>query len=149
MSLTSKIGRAITSDPRERKLLALTFTWLVFFRLRNGLLPYRLTRKWLSEEITDDASIRISDESLISEVTRSVNRCSQFVPGATCLVKALATRTVLRHFGQQSNIRLGVAKSAVSINAHAWVEINGRVIFGMQANSPRYTVLRPPSLPSI
>jgi hypothetical protein len=145
----SKIGRLITSDAREKKMLAMAFTWLVFFRLRNLVLPYRLTKKWVSEEIADHPSIGIVDESVVLDVTRSVARCSRLVPGAKCLVKALATKAVLRHYGQQSNIRLGVAKSDVSIAAHAWVEIDGRIIFGMQAHNTRYTVLRPPSVPSV
>ncbi len=145
MLLTNRIGRVITSDPRERKMLALTFTWLVFFRLRNLFLPYRLTRKWMAQEVATGPSTGTADESVVVDVTRSVRRCSRFVPGATCLVQALATRAVLRHYGQDSSIRLGVAKSARSIAAHAWVEIDGRIVLGMQPNSSRYTVLNPPS----
>lgn len=133
-------------DRRDKAMHASAIFWLVFFRLRNAILPFRLTRKWASEEvIIEEQSKRSADKALILEVVRAIRRCKRFVPGANCLTQALATKAVLKRFGQDSDIRLGVAKTDVSIDAHAWVEIDGHIIFGELPNNARFSLLRPPS----
>lgn len=149
MFSTTRLGRLLASGEREKKTIALSFGLLVFFRLRNLLLPYRLIKKRLSEEVATEPSAATVDESLVLFVTETVEKCSRFVPGANCLVKALAIRTLLGRYGQHSNIRLGVIKSQASIYAHAWVEIDGRIVFGMRPNDAAFNVLNPPSLPSL
>jgi hypothetical protein len=128
-------------------MIAWTLFWLWFFRLRNLFIPYRLTKKWVSEEIAIDSPASITNESVVKDVVRTVDKCKRFVPGSMCLTQALATRAVLKQYGQESNIRLGVTKSDVSFEAHAWVEVDGRIIFGRQTNNSRYSVLRPSSSP--
>ncbi len=142
----NKIRIFFSSGAHERGMVVRTLFWLWFFRLRNLVLPYRLTKKWMSEEIAIDPSAEMKNDVVIKEVASSVNRCKRYVPGATCLTQALAARAVMRHYGQASNIRLGVAKSDASIEAHAWVEVEGRIVLGRQPNNARYTVLHPPSL---
>ena len=146
MFLTSRLRRVADSSAREKEMIARTLFWLGFFRIRNLILPYRLTRKWVSGEISDLRVAELYNEAIVNEVTASILRCRQYIPGANCLIQALATRAVLAHYGQRSNIRLGVVKSEVSIDAHAWVEVDGRVIIGRNPNAQRYSVLRPPSL---
>lgn len=146
MYLTSNIRRLNGMSAHERKLVARTVFWLWFFRLRDITLPFWLTKKWISEEVADGPAAQESDEAIIKEVTGAIRRCRRYVPGATCLTKALATRAVLRHYGQPSSIRIGVARSDVSIDAHAWVEVGGRIVFGRLPNVSRYSVMRRPSM---
>jgi hypothetical protein len=135
----------IVSDSRSKGMVSWSMFWLVFFGVRTFIVPYRLTRKWVSEEIVnDDSSTCITDESVILEVVRTIRRCKRLVP-ATCLTQALATKAVLKRYGQESKIVLGVAKSDASILAHAWVEIDGRIIFGRLPNNSSYSLLHPPS----
>ena len=145
MFLMNKIRRIIVLPAHEKGIVARALFWLWFFRLRNLILPYRLTKKWLSEEVGTYPTPGLQNVAIIKGVTRSVRTCSRYVPGATCLTQALAARAMLRHYGQEANIRLGVIKSEVSIDAHAWVEIDGRIVLGQSTNSPHYAVLRPPS----
>lgn len=63
------------------------------------------------------------------------------IPYSTCLVQALAAQALLSAGGQASNLCIGVAKEGrSSIEAHAWVEIEGEVIIGATEQG-RYTRL--------
>ena len=146
MLLTNKIKQYRNSTVHERGLVVRTLLWLWFFRLRDLTLPYWLTRKWISEEVADSPAEGLANDTLIREVTSTIRRCKRYVPGATCLTKALAARAVLRHYGQDARIRIGVAKSDTLIDAHAWVAVDGRIIFGKQPNLSRYSVMHRPSM---
>ncbi len=66
-----------------------------------------------------------------SQVVQSVELASLFVPRATCLVKALVAQVRLARLGCAAELRIGVRRSAEGkIEAHAWLESDGRVIYG-------------------
>jgi hypothetical protein len=73
----------------------------------------------------------------------AVEVAGRYVPGATCLTQALALQIWLGRHGQSAALRLGVARGAGErLEAHAWLEHEGRVIIGA-AERPRYTPLPP------
>jgi hypothetical protein len=78
-------------------------------------------------------------------IVRSVMRMSRYVPVATCLTKALAAKVLLEQAGQSAELQIGVAKSeSGKIEAHAWVECQGKIILGgTHAEVSRFTRLRP------
>lgn len=45
---------------------------------------------------------------------------------ARCLAQALAVRALLRRQGLAAELRIGVLKGAGGLDAHAWVELEGR-----------------------
>lgn len=56
-----------------------------------------------------------------------------------CLGRALVTQTLLSVFGYSSQVCFGVAKeNAHQIEAHAWVEYQGRIIIGQLPNINRF-----------
>ena len=64
-------------------------------------------------------------------VTWAVRAASRLVPMATCLTQAVAAQLLLVRSGHASEICVGVARDAPgAFRAHAWVELNGRVILG-------------------
>lgn len=63
---------------------------------------------------------------------KAASRHLFFTP--TCLVQALALRTLLLRKGYTSRLRLGVAKDSDALmDAHAWLEMDGRVLIGGEA----------------
>ena len=84
------------------------------------------------------AQARRADTSF-EEILRAVNVAARFVPGATCLVKARAASAMLNRFGYAAEIKIGVAKQASDLKAHAWVECDGQVVLGESGN--QYTEL--------
>ena len=108
---------------------------------------------WLGLRILPFASLRRSleggSERLGAGVGTPVARIGwavaaagrRFPPGRNCLVEALATDFMLRRRGYQSELRFGVRKDTVSsppIDAHVWVESDGRVVAGDLDNLAEY-----------
>lgn len=52
-----------------------------------------------------------------AEVLRAVDSAARFVPGATCLARSLAARSL----GHPSSVLLGVSREG-GFSAHAWIE---------------------------
>jgi len=68
----------------------------------------------------------------VERISWAVRAVSRFIPGASnCLVRALATQTLLGRFGYRSELRIGVRKADDgSLAAHAWLESAGAVVIG-------------------
>ncbi len=65
------------------------------------------------------------------EVDRAVSSAARFVPGATCLVRALAAQWILHRSGRRAALRIGVAQHANgTVDAHAWVECDDGSLVG-------------------
>ncbi len=128
--------------PLRKKILlgeSLLLIWLI--RLSLWLVPFRWLNKRLASVSSDLNNNRI-DWLVIKDVTRSVKSCSRYVPYASCLTQALATRTLLQLKGQNSRLQIGVNKDENDkLEAHAWIEIDGKIIIGKLPRHHRYTVL--------
>ncbi len=72
-------------------------------------------------------------------VAWAVGVASRYVPGATCLVQALAAQRLLAQEGYAAELRVGVSKGA-GFRAHAWVESEGVVVIGWE-ESEQFTPL--------
>lgn len=67
----------------------------------------------------------------LNVIVWAVNAAAQRIPRATCLTRALAARILLRYFGYETRLCLGVAHNDDhSLRAHAWLEREGRVVLG-------------------
>ena len=68
------------------------------------------------------------------QVAWAIDIAVGYVPGATCLVRALTAMSVLNLTGVRAKLQLGVRKThAGCLEAHAWVETDGAVIVGADA----------------
>jgi hypothetical protein len=63
------------------------------------------------------------------QVAWAVRLASRYLPGATCLPRALTTQFLLNRHGHPSRLCVGVS-SAQKFEAHAWVECDGIVVVG-------------------
>ncbi|MEA2650264.1 MAG: hypothetical protein QOG61_2699 [Candidatus Binataceae bacterium] len=68
----------------------------------------------------------------IDRIAWAVRAAGRFIPGGTnCLVRALATQSLLGQYGYRSELRIGVRKPGDgSLAAHAWLESAGAVVIG-------------------
>ena len=124
----------------EKKLLIKSLSLIMVVRVGLWILPFNLLEKWLSGAAPDPG--RTSDWSTIKLIVRSVRLCSRFVPYATCLTQALATRVLLRIDGQPSDLKIGVEKDRnKKFEAHAWIEVDGKIVIGKLPGHHRFTVL--------
>lgn len=138
-----RLRKFVFLSGRDRKLLVKTAGVLWFVRLGLWLLSYetlcRLVRKH------NPSQNNAADVVQVKRIVRSVRKMSRYVPASTCLTKALAAIVLLERADQPANLVIGVAKSQVGdLEAHAWVECQGRVILGgTHAELSRYSILRP------
>jgi hypothetical protein len=68
----------------------------------------------------------------VERIAWAVRAAGRFIPGGTnCLVRALATQSLLGRYGYRSALRIGVRKAADGgLAAHAWLESAGAVVIG-------------------
>lgn len=69
---------------------------------------------------------------VIGEFVTAVDRAGRYVPGGTCLPKALALAWMLRGHGVAAAVSIGV-KTAGQFEAHAWVECDGVAVENVPA----------------
>lgn len=137
-----KILKFLLLPYQKKKLFSKSLLFVGLIRLCLWILPYRLLVKWLSVLGSSKDLNRSNDWNLIKEVSSSVRICAKYVPFASCLTQALATQTLLRLRKQNSILKLGVDKDENGkLIAHAWVEIDGKIIIGGLSDINRYSVL--------
>lgn len=127
----------------ERALLLRSIRILALARLAITVLPFHLARRLVA------GSRAVPRESTVTpaQVRWAVANAARVVPGATCLPRAVAAESLLRRAGRQPAMRIGVTKTeAGKLEAHAWVEENGRIVVG---DLPRHEMARYKPLPPL
>lgn len=115
--------------------------WAV--RIMLWLLPFRKVRDLLTRFSGTAGSELTGAQSAIDRIAWAVTAGSHFVPAATCLTQALATKILLRRCGYHASVHIGVTRTdAGKLQAHAWVESNGKIVIGgSEASLKRFTLL--------
>lgn len=137
-----KILRFLFYPYQKKKLLikSLFLIWAV--RIGLWLFSFKSLNKWLSHFDSSEVNSQPADWAIIDEIVQSVRACSRYVPYASCLTQALAARTLLQMKGQSSRLKIGVRKDEdAKFAAHAWIEIDGRIIIGKPGRRQQYLVL--------
>lgn len=75
----------------------------------------------------------------VGQIAAAIGRWRRVIPGATCLVQAIATQELLVAEGHPAELFFGVTVADDALSAHAWVELNGAVVVGGGPNG--HTVL--------
>lgn len=104
-------------DPAERRLLALAWILLVVAPLLLRVLPLpRLLAPRRGRQRPGLPPARVA---------RLVEIAARRVPASRCLPVALVTARLLARQGTPATLRIGVARSAGRLTAHAWLERGG------------------------
>jgi hypothetical protein len=129
----------------EKYLLLKSAFLLLAFRAGLSLFSFKSLLNYL-EGIKQHKS-KLKDKSNPSEekIVWIIDVASRYVPYTTCLSKALSAQVLLKRYGHFSSLRIGVVKNEKGeLDAHAWVESQGRIIIGDLEDLSRYTAF--PSL---
>src|SRR5215203_3416600 len=125
----------------DRRLLVSTALLLGAIRLGLRLLPFRTMRRVVVRLAQVPVGSRCTNPSSVDRLVWAVTVASWYVPRATCLTQALAAQVLLGWHSHQSRLYVGVARGEEGrLEAHAWVENQGKVIVGGGELS-RYTLL--------
>jgi len=128
MARLSKFLRLRSAD-RGLLLKTMLLVWTV--RLGLWLLPFHVVRQLLAKLALKSASSQNGGRALVDRDIWAVTVACRYVPLATCLTQALVTKVLLGRHGHHATVRIGVARSdGGELQAHAWVESNGRVVIG-------------------
>ena len=131
----------ISGSGRRLRLESVLVLWVV--RLALWLLPFRVVRR-LVGVMSRTAPAGTTPTVSVDKIARALSTVPKVVPSATCLTQALAAQVMLSRRGHCSELRLGVAKDEEgNLQAHAWVESQGRVVTGGHGASEGFTPLPP------
>jgi hypothetical protein len=114
----------------KRRMLLEAAPVVVAVRLLLWLLPSRMIIRW-TRRIATSATRGSHPRTSSSTIVWAVESLSRRVPRASCLTQALSAQWLLRRHGYDSRLCLGVATGGSrEFAAHAWLEMQGRVIIG-------------------
>ena len=131
----------------DKALLLQAALRLAVVSLGVRVLHFSFWRRWLENHPTSPSAPAsgTSPEHILWAVTVA----GGYVPGANCLVRSLVGRSMLWRSGHSAELRLGVISGLQRpFQAHAWLEIGGRVVLGGTESASRYTALATEVAPS-
>ena len=113
-------------------------------RLGLWLLPFRVVNELLSPlNGAARAALRKGERSTERAVW-GVQAATNCVPHATCLTQALAGQLLLGVEGIPASVHIAVAKERGGIlEAHAWLDFDGKILIGGPDSPQKYTRLLP------
>jgi hypothetical protein len=132
----------------NRILLVLTFILLTAIRLGLWLLPFQNLFKMVTSISEGFLNSKAANQVRLNQITWAVNVSTRYMPGgAKCLARALTTQILMKWCGFEPKLRIGVAKNETGLDAHAWIEYQGRIAIGNLPDLSRFIVL--PSLEGV
>jgi hypothetical protein len=139
------IRKLFRHSPEDRLLLGQAWAALLLVRLMLGVLPFTTIRA-VCVRARRPVNINETPTDVrphILRVARLVEIAARYSPaGATCLTETLALAWLLGRRGIMTNVRIGVARRNRHVAAHAWLEREGRPIYGL-SDGDRYVPLLP------
>ena len=107
--------------------------WAMPYRLLTAVLERSAARATTGRDLWDAQAVG-------RRIGADVARAARLVPGATCLVQALAAQWLITRSGASAALRFGVARGARGVEAHVWLESGGQVVLGGD-HRDRFTAL--------
>ena len=138
-----RLRKLLHLHKRDRQLLVSAALLLGTIRLGLWLLPFQTLRRFLAGITQTADDLHSTAQVTVDKVVWAVAVASRYMPGgAKCLARALATQVLLGRRGYQAQLRIGVAKNEKGqLEAHAWLESQGRIVIGGLKDLARYTPL--------
>jgi len=140
----SSLQKFLRLPGADRSLLLHSALLIGAARLALWVLPFNTARRLFARRA------RQSHDPLptIERIGWAISVAKGFVPKGNCLPQALAAESLLTRSGHPVELRIGVAKTDDGgLEAHAWVESEGRLVVGdLVQGLSSYTPL--PPLPS-
>jgi len=125
----------------DRRLVLEAAVVLGVIRLALCAMSLRTTRRFLGRLVRASDMWQKGDHQALPEpIVRAVKRAREYIPGATCLVQALAVEMLLERRGCPARVHIGMARTKEQFAAHAWVESQGKTVLGGGTDVP-YTPL--------
>ena len=144
--MTGKLSRFRALSWSERYLLVSSMLLLPFFWI--ALRAWGLSRfqAWLNRSPVVAGASPGADR--LAAIAALVNIAGRYSPGpSTCLTRSLLLLWLMRRRGVCGELRVGVRLVEDRLDAHAWVEYQGKPINDVQDVSERYATFDGPLSP--
>lgn len=123
----------------DRRLFITAFLLSAVLRIGLTFLPYGQVRKGLARIPSRWVVAPCSADP--QRVLWAVKAAAEYVPGASCLIRALTAETLYHARGWDARTCFGAARNPEGrMEAHAWLEADGRVVLGA-VEAGKYTSL--------
>ncbi|MDI6644200.1 MAG: lasso peptide biosynthesis B2 protein [Methanobacteriaceae archaeon] len=121
---------------RDKKLIIKTFLVMLKIRIILWIFPF----KYMQEHLARSPKIKAKNNNIKAEhVSWAVNAVSIYLPGSTCLTRALTGYQLLADMNYESQVKIGVGRdSQGEFEAHAWLETDNKIIIGKSEKEYRY-----------
>jgi hypothetical protein len=104
-----------------------------------SLFSFRTVTKFLRQKALAFPSSRGADEAYKRHVTWAASAAARrLLPNRPCLTQALVVQFLLMRRHCPVQLQIGVTKEDGALAAHAWVELDGRVLIGGPTSPSRY-----------
>jgi hypothetical protein len=127
-----RLRKLLALPSTERRLLVKAVLLLAGIRLGLRLLPFRMVVGLLDSATRVSIAVPEAPYFPPDRIGWAVSVAGPYVLGVRpCLAQALTVQLLLKRRGHPARLRLGVARGGPGhIQAHAWVESNGKVVIG-------------------
>ena len=149
-SAARRAGKFRRLGPAEMWLTIRIVGLLSIVRIALWTMPFRKVQAFaarLGSRRVSPKAKRLSPQQLTSLVSVGAD----YVPGASCLTQAFVARAILKRYGYEPVLRIGVARDpGGAFQAHAWVEMDGEVIIGQVGMLGQYSTfpeIQPAAMP--
>jgi hypothetical protein len=119
---------------------------VVVVRTALRWLKFERVHRWLTRgENKSHARYEQPDMDQVKRTIWAVNTVSNiFLPSGPCLTNALVTQRLLNRLAYPTTLRIGVRfGDDGGLQAHAWLEREGKIVTGKLANHADFTPLPP------
>ena len=131
-SCVSRFRSFLRLSRDDRRSLVVAIGAVASARLLLWALPYRLLTAVLERSAARATTGRAPwpAQTVGRRIGADVARAARLVPHATCLAQVVAAQWLITRSGASAALRFGVAKGAVGVEAHVWLESGGQVVLG-------------------
>jgi hypothetical protein len=141
--LLERFQRLLRLQPMELRILAEAWLLFVITDLALRLMPFKTLLRCLNLGRHNEETNAHALHPSLPRLIWLVQSAGRTVPvSVTCLKQALVMSWLLGRRGLATTIQIGVSSKGGTFTAHAWLERQGEVIFGLSA-SDQYRPLVP------
>ncbi|NBB85936.1 MAG: lasso peptide biosynthesis B2 protein [Bacteroidetes bacterium] len=113
--------------------------FILVVRLGLRIFPFQRLIGWLRRGAKTFRSRQAADEAYKRRVTWAASAAARrLLPNRPCLTQALVVQFLLMRRHCPAQLQIGVTKEDGALAAHAWVELDGRVLIGGPTSPSRY-----------
>jgi hypothetical protein len=139
----NRILNFLRLPPSDQWLFIRSALLLVVISCGLYVLPFKTLLALLSKLKEKPMGRRNSNRLSADRIAWSVKSAGRHIPLTTCLSRALVGRMVFGREGYPCDLHIGVAKSEANrLEAHAWLEMGGRIVAGNCHDLSRYHILK-------